>query len=283
MPTNEVISQALGYISAVCWLIVSFPQFYEIYQTKSGKGLSVFFLVLWTIGDILNLAGCIMSNQLATQLYVALWYMVMDTITFSMLAYYDWIPAWRSGRASAAVDGETKPLLKSSPVPTVSQSTIGCAVFLMVGMTGLFRFSKTQSNLLATTANTGRALLSTNGDDTCPYSHLVCSIGITLGWASSFVYLSARIPQIIQNFKRRSTDGLSIWLFVLAVAGNTTYAGSIFVWSTDAQFLWEKFPWILGSLGTLVFDFTIFGQFAAYSKGKEEGKITEEKPEPQVV
>ena len=46
-------------------------------------------------------------------------------------------------------------------------------------------------------------------------------------------------------------------MFVLAVLGNVTYGLGIFLYSVEPVFLLKKLPWIVGSVGTLFFDFTV--------------------------
>ncbi|VDK88075.1 unnamed protein product [Dibothriocephalus latus] len=79
-------------------------------------------------------------------------------------------------------------------------------------------------------------------------------IGYAIGWIGTFMYFCSRAPQIFQNFKRKSTEGLSPYLFLLAILGNVFYGLQIFIKSTDATFILTALPWILGSLGILVFD-----------------------------
>jgi uncharacterized protein with PQ loop repeat len=88
------------------------------------------------------------------------------------------------------------------------------------------------------------------------------ALGNILAWASAAIYLLSRIPQIVKNMKRGSVEGLSPIMFFCAVMGNATYATSMFVKGGD---LVESLPFLVGSLGTLGFDFTILCQFVFYS------------------
>ncbi|CAO3625379.1 unnamed protein product [Cunninghamella blakesleeana] len=90
-----------------------------------------------------------------------------------------------------------------------------------------------------------------------------------LGWASAILYCCSRIPQIMHNFRTESVEGLSLTMFVFSVVGNLTYCVSIFAKSMDRTFLLINFPWLLGSGGTLFFDFTIFFQFYTYRHNSE--------------
>lgn len=44
-----------------------------------------------------------------------------------------------------------------------------------------------------------------------------------LGWGSAILYCASRIPQIMQNFRNESVEGLSLIMFVFSVVGNITY------------------------------------------------------------
>jgi uncharacterized protein with PQ loop repeat len=88
-----------------------------------------------------------------------------------------------------------------------------------------------------------------------------CLGGTVLGWMSAASYMGSRLPQIIYNFKRKKTDGLSIQMFICAMLQNLCYASSIFLWDTHWDYIWLQFPWLVGSLGLIFFDFTVLGQF----------------------
>ena len=46
-------------------------------------------------------------------------------------------------------------------------------------------------------------------------------------------------------------------MFILAVMGNVTYALGVLLYSVEPIFLLRKLPWLVGSIGTLLFDFTV--------------------------
>lgn len=77
----------------------------------------------------------------------------------------------------------------------------------------------------------------------------------------------SRIPQLLKNRRRQSVEGLSASLFVFAVCGNLTYASSILSHPGQTiDSLLEALPYLIGSAGTLIFDFSIFCQFLYYKK-----------------
>ncbi|VDK34342.1 unnamed protein product [Dibothriocephalus latus] len=101
-------------------------------------------------------------------------------------------------------------------------------------------------------------------------------IGYGIGWVGTVMYFCSRVPQIVQNCKRRSTEGLSFTFFALAIFGNIFYGLQIFIKSTDQVFLMKSLPWILGSLGILIFDFIIIGQFFAFRHNKADATVLDE-------
>lgn len=102
---------------------------------------------------------------------------------------------------------------------------------------------------------------------------------------------SARIPQIIKNYREKSCEGkpfawgtieihiltalpgLSILFFMLSLTGNLTYAISIVAYSQDKKYIINTIPWLIGSLGTVVEDATIFVQFRLYANNRRSETV----------
>ncbi|TQS32108.1 hypothetical protein Golomagni_07586, partial [Golovinomyces magnicellulatus] len=91
------------------------------------------------------------------------------------------------------------------------------------------------------------------------------TVGLVLGYISAVLYLCARIPQIIKNYRDKSCDGLSLLFFLLSLTGNGTYGISLVTFSQEKKYLLNTIPWLLGSVGTMVEDFIIFVQFQLYA------------------
>lgn len=90
-----------------------------------------------------------------------------------------------------------------------------------------------------------------------------------LGYLSATLYLTARLPQIYHNYKKKSTAGLSLLFFLLTMLGNITYSLQILVYRYDREYLLLNLSWLLGSLGTILQDITILTQFYLYRKCKD--------------
>lgn len=107
-------------------------------------------------------------------------------------------------------------------------------------------------------------------------------VGAACGWISSTLYLSSRSPQIWANFKNKSTEGISPYLFLFAMIGNTLYtvsiASDLYLLSKYDQYMGEvkfediflaQLPFLIGSCGTVLFDAILLFQFWLYQKDPE--------------
>eukprot|EP00924_Labyrinthula_sp_SR-Ha-C_P008049 snap_masked-scaffold_11-processed-gene-1.33-mRNA-1 protein AED:0.41 eAED:0.41 QI:0/0/0/0.5/1/1/4/0/177 len=87
--------------------------------------------------------------------------------------------------------------------------------------------------------------------------------------------------KVIKNWKRKSVEGLSMIMFTCAILGNLTYGLSIIFQLPDENkpkdLLYHSLPWLIGSLGTLSFDFIILFQFW-YFQEQNKDLIGEKRP-----
>ncbi len=93
------------------WICCQVPQFYKNWQRGSAEALSVLFLLEWLGGDTLNLAGCILTNQLPTQTYTAMLFVSMDVV---MVTQYVYLTYWAPKRKKDAPVSEDSALLDSA-------------------------------------------------------------------------------------------------------------------------------------------------------------------------
>lgn len=128
--------------------------------------------------------------------------------------------------------------------------------------------------------------------------------GQIFGYLCAVLYLGSRIPQLLLNYRRKSTEGVSMLFFLFACVGNLTYVMSIFAYEPacarigsvnetfngEANRRWhggcegreyrEEYSryilvnasWLIGSAGTLVLDMMIFGQFWVYREGRSRAE-----------
>jgi len=205
------------------WIGVYFPQLLKSYRSKSVEGVSVGWLILWILGDITNLSGAILVDGIPSQIVIATYYVIMDSVLIYQFQVYN--------HKKDAADEEVWSVVK------------------FVG-------------ILLPTVLLGWILTGAGS-----------SLGIMLGWSSACLYLSSRAPQLWKNYSSNSTGNLSMYLFLLAMLGNTTYGASVIAFSTDFAYLMKQAPWLLGSLGTLCLDATLLMQFYWYRTKEPSSKV----------
>lgn len=110
--------------------------------------------------------------------------------------------------------------------------------------------------------------------------------GQIFGYLCAALYLGSRIPQLLLNYRRKSTEGVSMLFFLFACVGNLTYVMSIFAYEPGCakleriyaasqcddgewgreylRYILVNTSWLIGSAGTLLLDLMIFVQFWIY-------------------
>ncbi|KAG8530543.1 uncharacterized protein KY384_005046 [Bacidia gigantensis] len=164
--------------------------------------------------------------------------------------------------------------------------------------TGSSRGPKHSKSYLLTLANAKNATglpASPAANVDLPISTFVISskaqvVGQVLSWASTALYLGSRLPQILKNSNRRSTAGVSLYMFVATFCGNFFYSAAIIAnplaWDSygpygchgwagpegSDQSTWVKLtlPFWLGAAGVLVLDAYVIFQFIAYREKTEK-------------
>lgn len=122
-------------------------------------------------------------------------------------------------------------------------------------------------------------------------------LGQVFGYICAALYLGSRIPQLLLNYRRKSTEGLNALFFLFACIGNLTYVLSIFAFEPicsrhqhghwresyckpgEASAIYGRYilvnlSWLLGSLGTLFLDFGVFVQFFMYRNNNNDVTAT---------
>uniref|UniRef100_A0A3Q4HQZ5 Lysosomal amino acid transporter 1 homolog n=1 Tax=Neolamprologus brichardi TaxID=32507 RepID=A0A3Q4HQZ5_NEOBR len=243
---RDMASVYLGLLSILCFLVSSFPQYYNSWKSGNmDQALSIWFLLLWLGGDSCNLIGSFLADQLPLQQYTAIYYVAADLIMLGMYTYYK--------LKNKASQGDFTQLPDVGPHKEIISSG--------------FR---------------SRSLLSTSSPFTTKEI-----IGFCIGSVSSVLYLCSRGPQIYTNFKRKSTQGVSYFLFALVILGNTTYGLSVLLKNPDlgqdeSSYMIHHVPWLIGSLGTLSLDLIISVQFLMYRNAQPRVEVNHDETAPLI-
>lgn len=291
---RHVASIIIGYLSIGCWICAQLPQVIKNFRLGQAHSLSAVFLAVWWFGDVCNLLGSILTHQLPFQKYLATYFVFIDTVLVCQYVLYVVILRRVD---ETGIDDESVSLLGSSRAPSgiltishkhdlnddenegnddKSKNTTGQT------RSGLKSYgSITWTTMLSCAIALALAPVSSAfPTDYFPsISHLGSQFshygtqdstgevfGQVCAWASLVSYLFSRLPQIVKNHQRGTVEGLSVYMFIFAALGNTTYTLSVLLKSTDPEFLYQALPFLLGSSGTLLFDFTIFAQSMYYNR-----------------
>ncbi|XP_056398017.1 lysosomal amino acid transporter 1 homolog [Hyla sarda] len=258
---RDLASIYLGLFSIFCFVAASFPQYYQSCKTGNmDRALSIWFLLGWLAGDSCNFVGAFLSHQLPIQTYTAVYYVLADIFMLSLYMYYK----YRNRGPSAAL------------------SINALCGFALFGSAAFLSGSAPAAGDVSTVVS-ARRLLSAEDSHSEPFSTQEI-IGFTIGSVSSMFYLCSRLPQIVTNFRRRSTEGLALSLFFMVILGNLTYGLSVLLKNPDrdqseADYIEHHLPWLIGSLGVMSLDLVIIFQFFVFSaKGSTNAEAEEQEP-----
>ncbi|EPS41367.1 hypothetical protein H072_4733 [Dactylellina haptotyla CBS 200.50] len=293
-------STVCGILSITAWLFAQLPQIIKNYQIKSAESLSFMFILIWCLGDSSNLAGAVLLDQMTFQKVVAAYYVLVDVV---LVFQWRWYARNHIGYTAIATEDARRPsegaggCLKearaagtATPPPSVASSGRKAPgnVFLTIAMF----FNLARAAPTGVVSNTATVFF----DDAT-----LRNIGAILGWCSTVLYLSSRLPQIYLNHTRRSVSGLSPLLFAAAFCGNFFYSSSLLLnpsawwdiepfgqggWvgedgTTTAVWWRDTLPFLLGSAGVLAMDGYVGLQFWKWGGKDDEEDFLE--PIVQVI
>ncbi|QLL33161.1 hypothetical protein HG536_0E00710 [Torulaspora globosa] len=262
-----IVSDINGSISFFCSFISLFPQILETFRDKTVEGLSPYFLLAWVAGDITTLSGAILTDQLMFQVAMALYFLLNDLFICGQYYYYGIL--YRN--ALATTGHESKPHVALTPSethtgPTGSGSRKGSAIARALAVASAVGTSEAFPIKAALSSLVHRDLSHDDPPVPVPGNSSTSSLGRALAWTGAVCYVGARIPQLWKNYKRKSTDGISPFLFGTTLLSNVTYNLNVltscgFIGSSDRRaFVLNALPFLLGASVTILFDLVYFYQ-----------------------
>ena len=286
LTTQEALSGVFGSISLASWIFLLVPQLIENYKQGSAEGISLAFLTVWFIGDITNLAGALWAGLVPTVIALAIYFCFADLVLISQCLYYNLKNTRRSRKSlTRSTDSVEAPLLgrrdssniglpgshrrdsqasrrrrRASSLPTIADVETGGSEWIKNALS-IVGVCVVGAAGWAIAWKTGVWAPQPTSEDSTGEIAFGAQV---LGYISAVCYLGARIPQIIKNQREKSCEGLSLLFFMLSLLGNATYGAGILFHSQEKEYLLTNLPWLIGSLGTMVEDVTIFVQFRAF-------------------
>ena len=233
------------------------------------------FLLIWFFGDLFNFTGAVLTEQIASVQVTGAYFVLTDVAIFSQYCYYKYFYKRKHALDEEFAEEESVSLLKGDAVDFDNASIDSDNTASKSEMDPVFPISRhTPDYSLNSHAHVwilvviAASLISRINASTESPAHGQegVIVGSVLAWASGMLYFTSRIPQIITNYRLKTADGLSLALFVLTISANLSYAGAILLRfpPLDTKFFQSILPYIIGSVGTLVFDFIILYQARLY-------------------
>lgn len=301
------------------------PQIVENFKRGSADGLSLQFIIVWLAGDVFNILGAVLQGVLPTMIILAIYYTIADIVLLGQCFYYrgftwkDEIilppkpssigePHERTGLLSpnhALSEGQRRsstwsdvshhlspvvPLIDApkphDPVPPATKPTtrlqatlfniFSILIVCLAGLLGWYVSNRSQGGQQHSKHP------KAGSDDVLDFSLW----GQIFGYFCAVLYLGSRVPQILLNYRRKSTEGVSMLFFLFACIGNLTYVLSIFAYEAHCsgkhgrcrkgeaariygRYILVNTSWLVGSMGTLFLDMGIFAQFFLYREKED--------------
>jgi len=272
----DIASFVCGWCSILSWFICLFPQLWVNYQTKRVDGISGYFIIEWLLGDVTNLAGCILTKRLPTQTFQAMYFVAFDIGLLGQWIYYKERKR-QLRRSDSNLDSLTSADYRDFESTRVGRKHSGKTARTTSPAMGRNSSWSLNNHLLAVvtlcclTSRVDAFQPSPRCSDAGNLSKTWELTGVILAWMSGLIYFISRLPQILKNYERRSTKGLSFGVFWLTIFGNMMYGLSIILRRPiiDRTFYRKQLPFLIGSVGTFVFDIAIIVQFSMWGNVRE--------------
>jgi uncharacterized protein with PQ loop repeat len=253
---GQKLAWIFSTVSNALWLFVFIPQLYQNYKAKDSKGLSLLLLFCLIVGDVFSIVSAHAKNLNPVIIYAAAYHIILDVIIIAQILYYR--------RQSILIQVGTiiqDGITESSPLIDVSDETEDFISKYPYFNLALSEISFVILSTLMVIGTQVFMLLNKNDLD------ITADI---IAWLATAIFMLARIPQIILNFTRKSTKGLSLLSFIIINIANLFFLLSVLIilydlnQNTYIDYIKANIQWIVGSSSTSLFDCVIFYQFYKY-------------------
>lgn len=254
---GQKLAWIFSSVSNALWLFVFVPQLYQNYKTQKSVALSLYLLFCLIFGDVYSIISAYTKGLNIVIIYAAVYHIILDLIIIGQAVYYR-----RKAillQESEEIEERTSLLNDEDNISTRTNDITFLEypyLYLSLG------------EIILITSGIFVSLIS------CLFVILIKKDAIFIadivGWLATSIFMLARIPQIILNFKRKSTAGLSLLSFIIINIANMFFLLSILILMYDLKqeeyfnYIKNNIQWIVGSSTTTLFDSIIFYQFYKY-------------------
>ncbi|CAL5980683.1 Seven_transmembrane protein 1 [Hexamita inflata] len=243
--TKEVASFVFGLISMLSFLVAYFPQIRMNLKTKQSQGMSTAFLLLWGGADFCNFVAYFLLNGLLTQKLLGTALVLCNIILIvSHLRYKN----------------NTQPRTTNlNYSPFEKMCFVFAIVLIVVNITWFYVFNQYK---LDHEQNLPKCV------DNADPSKVQGIIGQVFGYLAASLFVVANIPQIVKNFRLKSTLNISLGFSLCIACGNLTQTISSVSFSQEKEDIIKQIPFIISFAVPCVYDAILICQIIVYSKAK---------------
>ena len=277
---GKILSLIFGNLSNLLWIVVFYTQLRENYLNKSAKALSFSLIYLWILGDYLSIISAKSKHLSNIIIYIAIFHIICDYIFVCQIIYYRYkeeqlrkehdvfynsIINYGNQTESENQTHPNSPINFVQVTPEFSITTYNTPLIAQEYKNKYCIFYLTLTEILLAFFSTCLSLLLYFLVD-------IYNLADIIAWCTVLIFISSRIPQILLNYSRKSTDGLSIWIFILINIANWLFVSCILIEMLDIPkeeyvfHLMKNIQWIIGSVLTTFMDIIIFIQFHIYKQ-----------------
>lgn len=241
------------------------PQLYKNYKNKNAEAISLSLLYCLILGDIFSIISANYKQLNLVIIYSAGFHIFLDLIIVGQIIYYRYLATstllnYPFIEERSRLLGDTNNLIEINPKYKKYLGYLTNIEFGFVLLSSLFIIT------------TELLLLYLKDHE------LAIKLANILAWLATTVFITARIPQIILNYTRSSTEGLSLGSFIIINIANLFYFLSIIILMIDLpqkkeiyiDFILYNIQWIAGATCTTLVDIIIFYQFWLYRRDQNE-------------
>lgn len=274
---GQQLSYIFGIITNVLFLFVFVPTLLLNYRLKNSDAISFSLLYCLILGDIFSVISANYKKLNQVIIYSGIFHIFLDLIVIIQVLYYrgEGNLNLSSDSRSPPYDEEINEEINEDEISDeIGDEIIDESVSLISFPTSVYFYNK--KLLYLRPSEFIFACISIIFIIICKILLIYLDQNIgnkladTLGWLTTLIFISSRIPQIILNYQRKSTEGLSILSFIIINICNFFFFLSIVILLIDLpkenhlNFILENIQWIVGSTCTILFDCIIFSQFIIY-------------------
>ncbi|KAI9222170.1 PQ loop repeat-domain-containing protein [Blastocladiella britannica] len=273
---RQTASEIIGLASIAGYAVAFLPQVWHSYQRKSVEGFTFSFFVMFAAGDMVTLLGAFLTQQFATQRWLAVLFAVESVILGVQFAYYNLVyprlerrRQLRTADDDAATSSAESALVSQPPPPqtvSLAASLIPMAIAAGVALARRAASSSTAAATAATVLTLASAPICDATPELSPAAH---TAGWVTAWLSAAIFLVSRFGQIRTNYKTKSSTGVSPWFIFMLFFNNVLYMVSVLLRIDEVsatKMIEGTLPFLLGSAGPIAQDAVLLVQWFMYRK-----------------